>query len=40
MNVVYRPSGKFRYEFQEEKEVPVWYADIYRTISSTGSISL
>jgi len=27
---------KFRYEVQEQKEVPVWYTGIYRPISSTG----
>jgi hypothetical protein len=27
---------KCRYEIKEQKEVPVWYTDIYRPISSTA----
>jgi hypothetical protein len=34
MDVVY--VDKFRYEIQEQKEVPVWYTGIYRPISSTA----
>jgi hypothetical protein len=34
MDVLY--IDKRRYEIQEHKEVPVWYTDIYRPISSTA----
>jgi hypothetical protein len=34
MGIVY--VDKSRYEIQEQKEISVWYAGIYRLISSTG----
>jgi hypothetical protein len=34
MGIVY--IDKCRYEVQEQKEVPVWYTGIYRSILSTG----
>jgi hypothetical protein len=33
MDIVY--IGKFRYEIQDQKEVPVWYTGISRLISNT-----
>jgi hypothetical protein len=35
MDILY--TGTCRYEFQEQKGVPVWYTGIYRPISSTAS---
>jgi hypothetical protein len=32
----YRYIDKCRYETQKQREVPVWYSGIYRSISSTG----
>jgi hypothetical protein len=29
-------TDKYRYEIQEQREVPVWYTGIYRSISSTA----
>jgi hypothetical protein len=34
MGVVY--TDKCRFEFQEQKEVLVWYTAIYRPVSSTA----
>jgi hypothetical protein len=34
MYIVY--IDKCQYEIQEQKEIPVYYTDIYRPISSTG----
>jgi hypothetical protein len=33
-------TDKWRYEIQEQKEVPLWYTDIYRPILSTDSAGI
>jgi hypothetical protein len=34
----YREIDEFRYGIPEQKEVPVWYTDIYRPIPGTAAI--
>jgi hypothetical protein len=38
MDIVY--IDKLRYEIQEQKEIPVWYTGIYRSILSTELIGV